>query len=93
MRMVRRNWQSALPQAEAWLARRLIRVTAQPPLDFLTVVADLAARATNKNTFMHKRYLMASAVLWADAILASAVIHTPVVFPSLSCRHWLSPLS
>jgi hypothetical protein len=39
-----------------------------------------AARATNRNTFMHKRYLIANAVLWAAAILASAVIHAPVVF-------------
>jgi hypothetical protein len=38
------------------------------------------ARATNRNTFMHKRYLIANAVLWAAAILASAVIHAPVVF-------------
>jgi hypothetical protein len=29
---------------------------------------------------MHKRYLIANAVLWAAAILASAVIHAPVVF-------------
>jgi hypothetical protein len=35
---------------------------------------------TYGNTFMHKRYLIANAVLWAAAILASAVIHAPVVF-------------
>jgi len=35
---------------------------------------------TNGNTFMHKRFLIANAVLWAAAILASAVIHAPVVF-------------
>jgi hypothetical protein len=29
---------------------------------------------------MHKKYLIANAVLWAAAILASAVIHAPVVF-------------
>jgi hypothetical protein len=29
---------------------------------------------------MHKRYLIANALLWAAAILASAVIHAPVVF-------------
>jgi hypothetical protein len=29
---------------------------------------------------MRKRYLIANAVLWAAAILASAVIHAPVVF-------------
>jgi len=28
---------------------------------------------------MHKSYLMSNAVLWAAAILASAVIHAPVV--------------
>ena len=39
-----------------------------------------AARAANRNTFMHKRYLIANAVLWAAAILASAAIHAPVVF-------------
>jgi hypothetical protein len=37
-------------------------------------------KSTNGNTFMHKRYLIANAVLWAAAILASAVIHAPVVF-------------
>lgn len=39
-----------------------------------------SARATDGNTFMHKRYLLANAVLWAAAILASAVVHAPVVF-------------
>jgi len=38
------------------------------------------ARATNRNSFMHKRYLIANAVLWAAAILASAAVHAPVVF-------------
>ena len=37
-------------------------------------------KTSDRNTFMHKRYLIANAVLWAAAILASAAIHAPVVF-------------